>query len=257
MNTVKSHFVDTVMQPVNLGSPAARPYLISELERFRTSLAEFSGQPITDSDLRASISLYDETRQMVRELQTMRDRLSAPEFYAVTDAAQAMPREVFCQLMSELLAELKEVSARPRGPRLFLSGAVLDEPRLLELIEDVGARVAGDDLCSGARHFYDQVGVEPDPITALADYYLRRPPCPSKLQPKHDPGDFLLDQASQVQSDGVIFVIEKFCEPYAFDYALILPALDQAGIPHLLLEMEQTPSLEAIRTRLQAFVELL
>jgi benzoyl-CoA reductase subunit C len=54
----------------------------------------------------------------------------------------------------------------------------------------------------------------------------------------------------------VVFVIEKFCEPHAFDYALVLPALDRAGVPHLLLEMEQTPSLEALRTRLQAFVEM-
>ena len=32
---------------------------------------------------------------------------------------------------------------------------------------------------------------------------------------------------------------------------------DAAGVPHLLLEMEQTPSVEALRTRLQAFVEML
>jgi benzoyl-CoA reductase subunit C len=52
-------------------------------------------------------------------------------------------------------------------------------------------------------------------------------------------------------------VVEKFCEPHAFDYALVMPALDQAGLPYLMLEMEQTPSLEALRTRLQAFVEML
>jgi benzoyl-CoA reductase subunit C len=55
----------------------------------------------------------------------------------------------------------------------------------------------------------------------------------------------------------VVFVLEKFCEPHAFDYALVAPALERAGIPHLLLEMEQTPSLEALRTRLQAFFEIL
>jgi benzoyl-CoA reductase subunit C len=55
----------------------------------------------------------------------------------------------------------------------------------------------------------------------------------------------------------VVFALEKFCEPHAFDYALIRPTLDQAGVPNLLLEMEQVPSLEALRTRLQAFVEML
>jgi benzoyl-CoA reductase/2-hydroxyglutaryl-CoA dehydratase subunit BcrC/BadD/HgdB len=67
----------------------------------------------------------------------------------------------------------------------------------------------------------------------------------------------LIEQATQVRADGILFVLEKFCEPHAFDYALARPLLEQTGMPHLLLEMEQTPSLEALRTRLQAFIEML
>mgnify|MGYP003681905872 CR=1 FL=1 len=257
MNVEESHFVDTVMQPTSLGSPAAFPYLVAELNRFRERLAAFAGQSITDGDLQASIALYDETRRLVGALQGFRDRLSVPEFFAVLDAAQAMPREAFNVLSAELLVELESAPVRPDAPGLFLVGAVLDELRLLDLIEDMGARVVGDDLCSGSRRFYGQVGVEGDPIAALAGYYLRRPPCPTKLHPAHDPGCHLLDQVRQVRADGVVFALEKFCEPHAFDYALAFPALDRAGVPHLLLEMEQTPSLEALRTRLQAFVEML
>jgi benzoyl-CoA reductase subunit C len=257
MNTDASRFVDAVMQPVNLGTPAARPYLVAELNRFRERLAAFAGHSITDDDLRSSIALYDRTRRLVAALQGVRDRLDAAQFLVILDAAQTMPRETFNPLLAELLADLENASARPAGPRLFLVGAVLDEPRLLDLIDQVGARVAGDDLCSGSRHFHDQVGATGDPIAALADYYLRRPPCPTKLQPAHDPARYLLDQVRRVRAGGVVFTLEKFCEPHAFDYALILPALDAAGLPHLLLEMEQTPSLEALRTRLQAFVEML
>jgi benzoyl-CoA reductase subunit C len=257
MNTGAAYFVDTVMQPANLGSPAARPYLVAELGRFRERLAAFAGRPITDGEVRASIELYDETRRLVHVLQPVRDRLSASQFFAILDAAQAMPRELFNPLLGELLAELESAPAQRNGPRVFLVGAVLDEPRLPDLLDDLGARVVGDDLCSGSRHFHEQVGTEGEPIAALADYYLRRPPCPSKLHPAHDPGHYLLDQVRQAQADGVVFVVEKFCEPHAFDYALILPTLDSAGLPHLLLEMEQTPSLEALRTRLQAFVEML
>jgi benzoyl-CoA reductase subunit C len=134
---------------------------------------------------------------------------------------------------------------------------VLDEPRLLNLIEELGAHVAGDDLCTGSRHFSEQVGAEGEPIVGLAAYYLRRPPCPTKYHPDHDPARHLIDQFRQAGADGVVFALEKFCEPHAFDYALIRPTLDQAGVPNLLLEMEQVPSLEALRTRLQAFVEML
>ncbi|MGD9148380.1 MAG: 2-hydroxyacyl-CoA dehydratase family protein [Anaerolineae bacterium] len=263
LNTGASQFVDTVMQPTNLGSLSAAPYLIAELNRFREALATFGGQPIRDSDLRASITFYDEMRRQVTALGSVRGCLSAPAFFAVLDAAQAMPPEEFNPLLAELLAELEDGASSPasaggaRRPRIFLAGAVLDEPRLLDLIEGLGAHVAGDDLCSGSRHFYDQVGATGDPIANLASYYLRRPPCPTKYHPDHDPGRHLLDQALQANADGVVFALEKFCEPHAFDYARIRPTLDEAAVPSLLLEMEQVPSLEALRTRLQAFIEML
>lgn len=257
MNTSTSHFVDTVMQPANLGAPAARAYLQAELSRFRERLAEFVGRPIGDDALRDSIALYDETRRLVQTLQGLRDRMSAAQFFAVLDASQTMPREQVNRLLAELLDGLRNAPVRSNGPRLFLVGAVLDEPRLLDLVDELGAQVSGDDLCSGSRHFLDRVGAAGEPIAALTDYYLRRPPCPTKYHPAHDSGAYLLDQVRQTQAQGVIFAIEKFCEPHAFDYALVLPTLDRAGVPHLLLEMEQTPSLEALRTRLQAFVEML
>lgn len=263
MNTPSAHFVHTVMQPAHLGTPAASDYLRAELCRFREQLAGFAGHPISDDDLRFSIALYDETRQLAREFQRAREGLGAAAFFAVLDAAQVMPRQIFNPLFRKLVPELPDVGERPSqrpaigGPRLFLAGAVLDEPSLLGLIEEVGAQVAGDDLCSGSRHFLDQVGTEGDPIVNLTAYYLRRPPCPTKYAPDHDPGRYLVEQVQRVGADGVVFVLEKFCEPHAFDHALVRPILEESGVPHLLLEMEQTPSLEALRTRLQAFVEIL
>ena len=256
-------FVDVVMQPTNLGSPAARAYLIAELDRFRARLAAFIGHPITDDDLRASIALYNETRQLARVLQQQRGRLSASDFFAIMDAAQVMPREQFNPLLTDLLATLESAQppARRRGPGLFLTGAVLDDPLVVEIIEELGARVVGDDLCSGSRHFHDLVDDQgPSPIAALADYFLRRSPCPAKLHPQHDPGPYLLEQVRTARADGVVFVLEKYCDPHAFERALTLPALDGARVPHLLLDApgaEQSASLEGVRTRLQAFIEML
>jgi len=263
MNTPPAYFVDTVMQPANLGAASASEYLIKELHRFRERLARFAGQPVADERLGTSIILYDETRELIAKLQGVRERLDTAAFFAVLDAAQVMPREIFNPLLKQALSVLLDVGEDPgrrsmsSGPKLFLAGAVLDEPRLLELIDEVGAQVSGDDLCSGSRHFLDQVGAYGDLLANLAAYYLRRPPCPTKLAPGHKQGEYLIEQVRRARAEGVVFALEKFCEPHTFDYALVRPLLNQAGIPHLLLEMEQTPSLEALRTRLQAFVEIL
>jgi benzoyl-CoA reductase/2-hydroxyglutaryl-CoA dehydratase subunit BcrC/BadD/HgdB len=272
IGTPKAPFVHTVMQPANLGTPAAHPYLVAELRQFQKRMAAVrnrkggipaSGVPsLNDQDLQASIALHDETRRLVEALSAQRQSFSAREFFGILDAAQIMPRERFNALMSQLLSGLVDAVAGSRrpsetGPGLFLTGAVLDDMRLLELVDDLGARVVGDDLCTGSRHFHGRVGTEAPPLEALADYYLGRPPCPTKHHPTHDPAKHLLEQVDLTRADGIVFILEKFCEPHAFDYARVLPSLDEAGVPHLLLEMEQTPSLEALRTRLQAFVETL
>jgi bcr-type benzoyl-CoA reductase subunit C len=257
INAAEASFVTTVMQPVNLGSPAARAYLIAELACFRERLAAFTGQPIDDATLLASIDLHDETRRLVQTLLGCRGRLSGPYLFSILDAAQVMPRALLNPLLSKLLVQIGDAPERATGPRLFLSGAVLDEPLLVELIEELGARVAGDDLCSASRHFLGQVGGRGDPTANLADYFLRRPPCPTKVSPAHDPARYLLDQVRETQAEGVVFTLAKYCEPHAFDQALLRPVLEQAGVPYLVLEMEHTPSPEALRTRLQAFIELL
>jgi bcr-type benzoyl-CoA reductase subunit C len=257
MHSENSRFVDTVMQPANLGSPSAQAYLVAELGRFRHRLASFAGHPLSDNELQVSIALYDDTRRLVAGLQDERHRLSAAAFYAILDAAQVMPREEFNARLTNLLAGLAGAPVHPAGPRLFFAGAILDEPRLMDLVDELGAQVAGDDLCSGMRHFWGTVGSDADPLDALAGYYLRRPPCPTKFHPTHDPGRHLVDQARQVEASGIVFVLPKFCEPHAFEHALTLPSLERAGLPYLVLEMEQVPSMEALRTRLQAFVEIL
>jgi bzd-type benzoyl-CoA reductase N subunit len=257
MNSAQAHLVDTVMVPTNLGSRAARSYLIAELSRFRERLAVFAGRPIDDQALRACIDLFDETRRLVQALAGRRGRLPAPDFSAILDSAQSMPPGLLNPLLARLLEELERAPDRAAGRRLFLSGAVLDEPQVPVLIEELGAQVVGDDLCSGSRHFWGQVGSQGDPIAQLADYCLRRPPCPTKLSPSHDPARHLLEQVQATGAEGAVFLVEKYCEPHAFEHALLRPALEHAGVPFLVLEMEQTPSLEGLRTRLEAFVEML
>jgi len=261
-------FVATVVQPLDLGSPSARPYLMAELQRFRQGLDGFSGQPISDDSLRASIRLHNETRRLLSQLDNQRSHLTARSFYAAVEASMVMPKEHFNPLATELVELLSEKAPRQRGLRLILVGPVLDDPTVLDIIDDLGACVVGDDLCTGSRYF-DQPAAETeteeegDPIEALADRYLKRWPCPTKHSPHCQQGEHLLELVEERKADGLVFTLQKFCEPHAFDYATALlrrsvkETLDAAGVPHLLLELEHTPAVGQLRTRLEAFLEML
>lgn len=257
MHAPGNRWVDCVMHPTNLGSPATPAYLCTELGRIRDRLAQLAGGAIRDEHLSDSIALYNRTRRLVQTLHHHRDRLTASQFYAILDAAQMLPRKRFNTLLAGALTELQTLPSADNGPRLYLLGAALDEPGLLGLLTDLHAQVVGDDLCSGMRPYLGEVAEDIDPIQALTDYALLRSPCPAKLAPGVNASRELLEQVRSVHADGVVFVLQKFCDPHAFDRARLLPALERAGIPHLLLELELTPNLEGLSTRLQAFIEIL
>jgi bzd-type benzoyl-CoA reductase N subunit len=265
-------FVATVVQPLNLGSPGTRSYLVAELQRFRQSLAAFNGQPISDDSLRASIQLHNETRYLLSQLDKRRNHLTARGFYAAVEASMVMPKEQFNPLATELVELLSEkTDERQRGPRLMFAGPVLDDPTVLDILDDLGACVVGDDLCTGSRYFDQPVaevvgpvgnlsqsqGGDGDPIEALADRYLKRWPCPTKHSLHCQRGEHLLELVEEREADGLVFTLQKFCEPHAFDYAIVKETLDAAGVPHLLLELEHTPAVGQLRTRLEAFLEML
>ena len=59
-------------------------------------------------------------------------------------------------------------------------------------------------------------------------------------------------------AQGVVVLVVKYCEPHLFYYPFLREALAAAGIPHIMVETEHdVVSLEGVRTRLQAFVEML
>jgi len=252
-------FVATVVQPLNLDSPSARPYLMAKLQGFRQGLAGFSGQPISEDSLRASIRLHNETRHLLSQLDSQRSGLTARSFYAAIEASMVMPKEQFNPLAAELVELLSEEAPRQRVPRLILVGPVLDDSTVLEIIDDLGACVVGDDLCTGSRYFDQPVAEteEGDSIEALADRYLKRRPCPTKHSLHCQRGEHLLELVEERKADGLVFTLQKFCDPHAFDYAVVKETLDAAGVPHLLLELEHTPAVGQLRTRLEAFLEML
>jgi bzd-type benzoyl-CoA reductase N subunit len=269
-------YMEPIVQPVNLSSPSTRPYLIAELQRFRRSLEELTGQAISDQAINATIESYNEKRRLLARLYDLRDRLTAPELFAATGAGFIMPLKEYNQLLGELVELLAEerVSIPPslpgrgwgrvdphkprfKGPGLILVGAVLDDPAILTIVEELGARVVGDDLCTGSRYFAPPVVGSGDPITALANRYLHRLPCPAKYHPDHERGEHLLKLIHETRADGIVFVLQKFCDPHAFDYAMIKEKLDAFAVPHLRLEMEHAPAPDQWRTRLQAFLEMI
>jgi len=249
----------TIVAPVTLSSPQALDYLVSELRGFIARLEQHFGLTVSDTALAGSIRLYNHHRRLLADLYARRDQYRSDDVFYLVTAGMLMPKEEHIPILEKFLAapppEGRKTSGR--AARLVVSGATVDDPALMALIEEVGGRVVADDLCTGRRYFDTLVEETGDPLVALARRSLNRIPCPCKARALSTRPDHLVQLVHDHRAAGVLFLHKKFCDPHAWDYVPLAAALDAAHIPHLLLETDAVTSLGQVQVRLEAFLEML
>jgi benzoyl-CoA reductase subunit C len=161
------------------------------------------------------------------------------------------------QLLEAVLKELpRQDQDSERGARLMVIGSEVD-PEFISLLESSGAQVVTDDTCTGSRYFWNDVIPAGDSLSAIAARYLDRLPCPLRDVTERRRIRRILDLVKDYNVDGVIIALQKFCEPHGFDNPAIERALKENGIPSLFLELDITLAPGQLRTRIEAFLEMI
>jgi benzoyl-CoA reductase/2-hydroxyglutaryl-CoA dehydratase subunit BcrC/BadD/HgdB len=249
------------MMPSHLDSDLSRPFLKAEMERLKGFLESHLGK-IDLQRIKTSIELFNRIREKLEEIYARRkltNELSGSTFAQIIRAGYLMDRQRYLELLTDLLKGLPEKTEEGQEfVPIFLSGNTIHTPSYFSLIEDAGAMVVRDDLCSGARFLRLKVPDLSDPIEALTQRYFTSFLCPTKYKGPQAHMETLLKEVKKSGAKGVIFLFYKYCEPHYFDYPDLKSALESEGIPTLLLEVDD-PSLALgqLKIRIQAFVEML
>ena len=240
----------------------AQEFYREELEVLKKRAEDFLGVEISEQALSQSIALYNRTRELLSELYDLRKSdtppISGTETLEVMNASAGMPREQYNQLLERLISEARASNRALTGKaRLMLSGSILNNPNFMETIEDLGALVVVDELCSGIRYWIDPVDTSLDPMSALAKRYLTRFPC-ARMNPFEERFRRLLPVIKDFRVDGVVTRAIRYCNPYIHEQYLLRKALEKEGVPVLDLDVEYgMPGTAQIRTRVQAFLEMI
>jgi len=259
-------FVEYLHFPQNFTSPLGRQYLAREYRRILSGLEQRSGHTATAEDLNRSISLYNRIRAALREIYRIRSEtphlISAAESFVLTRAGTLMAPEDFASLLDQVLRELPVRPVKPKDRiRVVLEGSFCELPPvgLIETLEQAGCYILDDDFLRGWRWFTEDVPIQDGPLAALAESYSERAYYSgTKHDSRETKAEHLIRLAKEKKADAVIFQAAKFCEPALFDYALYRKALEDAKIPHLLLEFEEkTWSFDRVRSEAETFVESL
>jgi len=241
--------------------------LINELEeKFKIKISEDS--------LYQAISLCNKTRELLAELSDLyineKVSLSAVEFLQIVKGSMVFPQEEYNGLLEKFIKDVKKgenILSNSSGIRnkskILITGTIMDDLSIAEVIEDYGGKIVFVDMCTGNRYFQNQIPLKTskkinnNPLELLAEYYLSKTPCP-RMMNLEKRWEYLLKIIKDNQVKGVIFYNLKFCDTSFFELPIIRERLQKYGIPSLCLEGEFASSTSGgIKTRVQAFLEVL
>jgi len=246
--------------------PGARRHLKTELSGLAEELEQLGGVPLSGERLEAAISVYNENRDLVEKLYRLRGRnpgaVEPEQVLSAVMASHIMPKDEHNRMMREFLKAVPEAPHTP-GIRIILSGllfendVVLGSP-LFPILKACHALVVWDDLASGMRYRLKPVDHSPerDPLDRLAENLLGPQPTPLRSPTERKAGQ-ILKAARTYGAQGVIFLVPKYCDPMLFDLPPLTRILKEEGFPTLSLEISGSLLEGALRTRVEAFMEML
>jgi len=246
-------------------TPRLAAYFRGELERLLDFLAACGGRRPTGDAMAAAIQRYQD---LASGLELLRDRARRgvlrggwATIQETVNASVAGPVEEALAAVDALLVEPETAAEKMRGTPIYLTGNVLPDPNAFALFAECGARIVGEDLCTGSRqHAFLEFDGEGDALAQFARAWLSRPPCARTFDAGAPGGaaDAIAAAAKACGARGVVAHVMKFCDPYLGRLPVIADGLRRAGLPLLTITGDCTNgALGQFRTRLEAFAEML
>lgn len=265
-----SPFNHLINVPHMLG-PSSDEFYKNELLYFTRQLEEFAGRKLDLERLKEAIRLYNRRRALLRELYGLRKenppRVTGAEITKTLVAGMGIPATEHIELITGLIAEVKErpAAASDGLPRIFLWGNEIDDSSFIELVEECGAHVVMDDLCTGSRFFWQDVDETEDPFDGLVRRYLDIH-CPRTLKPQAGAREEDLENRfgyirrfiEDWEAAGAIFYIVRYCDTCELEGPDLKEYLNGLNLPVLMIEDDySTSTMGQLRTRIQAFLEMI
>lgn len=259
-HTVHPPFIKIIDLP-NRISPSAIQWMMAELNALIEDLQTHFQITLSDEDLYEAIHRHNESVQRLHAIGELRKNktpvISGTEFHKLMMASLVAP-ETFLQ---KPLSTIKTALSRRKltddyRARVVLVGGQLDNPGFIDIIEQSGALVVADRLCTGSIPGLEPYPQGTHPIEQIAAQTLNKISCPRMMDAFQTRLKAIISTYEEFQADGIIIETIKFCDTWGLEARELVDSLRAKNIPVLKLEREYRITGEGqLKTRIQAFIE--
>lgn len=259
-----------VMQlPYSQNDPMALKLWKNEVIKLKEKIEKDFNVVITDEDIKRSIKIKNEQRDLLKELYSLGKMnpppISGYEMHKILDSVSYVPdAEAKNKQIRELVSGIKEAAAAGISPiskdakRILItgcpSGGVAE--KVVKTIEEVGGVIVCFENCGGIKEKYVKVDETKDIYDALAEKYLSIP-C-SVMSPNTGRMTLLDSLIKEYNVDGVIDITLQACHTYAVESFSVKKVCNENSVGFMNLETNYSSSdVGQVRTRIEAFIEML
>ena len=241
-------------------------FTVDQYTHVKNELEKIAGTAITDEALREAIKVMNRSRAARREFVKLAgqhpDAVSAVNRSAVLRAAWFMEPVPFAEKLEALNDELKALpECKWTGKKIVTSGIICDNPKLLQIFDDNKIAIAADDVAQESRAIRVDAAETGDPMMALAQQFADQD-YEVLLYDEHSNqnrrGEYVANLVKNSGAQGLVLFMQQFCDPEEMEYPYLKKALDNAGVPHIKLGVDQQMrDFGQASTAIQAFADVL
>lgn len=230
------------------GVPGAEEFLAHSIRGYKEAVEHYYRFSIDDVERRAQS--INARNAAIKESYEKIDGVSYSDYLKTIHEMMKLP------LFEQRWDGAVHVKA-PTEKKVFLVGSFLSNIRIPAAMEEAGLTIVGDTLPESGRL------VSMEPVDFVGDIYkgIARSMLSARLSPTQNSfKDIVGVDIKEIVSKevrGVIFVMQKYCEPYEYLFSVYKSELDSLGIPVLKLSLSGTEDDGKASLALEAFADTL
>ena len=225
-------------------------FFAESIKDYKRSVERHYGISITDEDVVGRSELVNRRDAGIKAVYDDLESVSYTDYLETIHRMLQNP-------LSEQSLSVKSGVGSCSGKRAFVVGSFLSNTDIARKIESYGFNVVGDNLPeSGRLALRKQVPLTGDIYREIAASIVN-----NRLSPtQNDFGKLLSQDLAEIKSKGVqavIFISQKYCEPYDYLYSVYKKKLDDVGVPSLRISITNSEDSQKSELLLETFADIL